>query len=625
MNSIDRMHRSPVSSALRKSSLFFCALAILPLSQLCSAQTFSASITGIVTDPAGGLVANAQVHIKNMDTNDSRDALSSSDGSYKFDNLLPGTYQVTAEAQGFKTYVQEHMVLRANIAASVNIPLQVGSTQQKVEVTAEAVLVDTETANNSVTMDSHLIESLPNNTRNPLNFVFSLAGTTEAQGNMTSRSQTFDQLFSMFGLNGGRTGDEQILIDGAPSTAMDWGGLMASPMNDSVQEQQVATNVYDAEYERSGMGVVTLITKGGTNSFHGEVYDYLRNSALDANIWSNDEFGQPKGQFKRNQFGGNIGGPILKRYNLFFFGAYEGLRQPDTENSGLQTVPTQAEKSGNFSQSLTSSGAPDIIYNPLSTTLVTDSQGNTYYTRTPFAGNMIPSNLINPVGAKILSLYPSPNLPSQGPNDFNNYCAQGRGLTENDKFDWRVDWDQSSTHRLFVRMSDRVRENQTPACFFCNGADTGYGNDDNGFQVVVNDTITPSPTWVIDTYLGYSRWHEAQNPVGLGKASPATIGLPDADFQAPALPTINLDNYTGLGNGTYDRYVRYSETAQVNLTKQFAKHTLKFGANYDVLMINNEQEGVGSLNFGSYLTACDPNQFGTNGPCQATPNDSVDE
>ncbi len=502
------------------------------------AQTFAGSISGIVSDPSGAVVSGAKVDLMNTATHDQRDYTTTNDGTYKFDNLEPGTYQVTVDAKGFKTYVRSNMLLRAETAASVNVSLEVGDTQQKVEVTGESLLVDTESANNSVTMDSHLIEALPNNTRNPLNFVFSLAGTTEGQGGMTSRSQTFDQLFSQFGLNGGRTGEAQILIDGAPSTAMDWGGLMVSPMNDSVQEQQVMTNVYDAQYERSGMGVVTLITKGGSNSFHGEAYDYLRNSALDANTWANDKYGQVKPQFKRNQFGGNIGGPILKRDNLFFFGAYEGLRQPDTENSGLITVPTAAERAGDFSQSLNSSGQPDIIYNPFSSTQVTDSSGNTYYTRTAFAGNKIPSTMFNPAGAKIVNLYPLPNQPNQGPNDNNNYYAQGPGNTTNDKFDARVDWAQSEKHRLFVRVSDRVRENQTPACFFCNGADTGYGNDDNAVQAVVNDTITPSPTWVIDAYLGYSRWHEAQRPTGLGKANPSTIGLDPAYFQASdALPT----------------------------------------------------------------------------------------
>ncbi len=185
-----------------------------------------------------------------------------------------------------------------------------------------------------------------------------------------------------------------------------------------------------------------------------------------------------------------------------------------------------------------------------------------------------------------------------------------------------MDWAQNEKHRLFVRVSDRVRENQTPACFFCNGADTGNGNDDNATQVVVNDTVTPSPTWVINGYIGYSRWHEAQKPTGLGKANPSTIGIDPAFFQASdALPTVRLDNYSGLGSGNYDNYVRYSETAQVNLTKQFANHTLKFGANYDVFMINNEPFGVGSVNSGSYLTACDAGPAG--GPCQATSNSSI--
>ena len=604
----------------------WCLLSAAVFCSVAFGQTFSASIAGIVSDPTGAVMTGAKVQLKNMDTNDVRDYTTTSAGTYKFDNLLPGTYEITVDAPGFKSYVRSNMVLRAETSATVDVSLEVGNTQQKVEVTGEAVLVDTQSANNSVTMDSQLIEALPNNTRNPLNFVFSLAGTTEAQGGMTSRSQTFDQNFSMFGLNGGRSGDAQILIDGAPSTAMDWGGLMVSPMNDSVQEQQVLTNVYDSQYERSGMGVVTLITKGGSNEFHGEAYDYLRNSALDANTWSNNEFGQPRGQFKRNQFGGNIGGPILKRYNLFFFGAYEGLRQPDTENSGLLTVPTAAERKGDFSQSLNASGQPDIIYNPFSTTQVTDSQGNTYYTRTPFPNNKIPANLLNSTGQKLANLYPLPNLPSQGPNDYNNYYAQGPGNTTNDKFDWRVDWDQNEKHRLFVRMSDRVREVQTPACFFCNGADVGYGNNDTGFQVVVNDTFTPSPTWVINSYIGYSRWHEAQNPIGLGKADPSTIGLNPALFQAGnALPTLTVDRgntYTGLGNGTYDRYVRYSETAQINLTKQLSKHTVRFGANYDIFMINNEPFGVGSVTTGSYLTACDSGP--ASGPCQAPASSSLD-
>jgi len=213
-----------------------CVLAAIVQSGF--AQTFSASITGVVTDPIGGVVQGARLRLLNMNTHDTRETTSNATGLYKFDNLLPGTYQITAEAPGFTSYVRSNMILRANTAATVNVSLLVGGAQERVQVTAEAVLLDTESANNTVTLDSHLIESLPNNYRNPLNFVFALAGTTEAQSGMTSNSTSFDQNGSSFGLNGGRSGNEQILIDGAPSTAVDWGGLLVAPTNDSVQEQQ---------------------------------------------------------------------------------------------------------------------------------------------------------------------------------------------------------------------------------------------------------------------------------------------------------------------------------------------------------------------------------------------------
>jgi hypothetical protein len=587
------------------------AFLTLALGQLCFTQSFTSSITGTVTDPSGAPVQGAAIELKDMATDDVHQATSDSNGSYQFANLSPGTYQITATAPGFKSFVQQNLILQANTGAHVNVSLELGNTQEKVEVTGSAVLLDTETANSSATLDSHLISSLPNATRNPLNFVFAVAGTTEGPDGMTQRNGTLDQNSSMFGLNGGRTGEESILIDGAPSQGVDWGGLTVSPLQDSVQEQQIIENTYDSQYERAGMGIVTLITKGGTNTFHGEVYDYLQNSALNANSWSNNKFGQPKGALKRNQFGGNVGGPILKRWNLFFFGGYEGLRQPVTETSGLETVPTQAERNGNFSGVLNSAGTPDLIYNPFTTVPLPDGT----YTRRQFPGNIIPQNSINPVGQKMVNLYPLPNRPGEGPNQINNFIAQGAGNYTNDKMDTRVDWEQSSNHRLFVRWSDRFRQDITHACFFCTGGDSGVNESDNGFQVVLNDTITPSPTWVINAFASYSRWREAHIAQTFGTANASTIGLSPSLFQAPILPGINVENYPSLGvafGGGYDIYTRYSNTVAINLTKQLSKHTLKFGGNFDDQRINNTQESNGvntgspAFNFGTGLTSCDP-------------------
>lgn len=576
------------------------------------AQSYTSSISGTVTDPSGSPVPKAAVELKNMSTNDVHRGAADANGLYQFTNLQPGTYQVTVTAPGFKTLAKANLILQANTNASVNAPLELGETQQRVEVTGSAVLVDTETANNTVTLDSQLITALPNNTRNPLNFVFAIAGTTQAPGGQTQTAGSLDQMSSNFGLSGGRTGDESILIDGAPSQAVDWGGLMVSPLQDSVEEQQVVQNTYDAQYERAGAGIVSLITKGGTNTFHGEVYDYLQNSALNANSWYNNEFGYPKGQFKQNQFGGNISGPILKRYNLFFFGGYEGLRQPNTQST-LTTVPTQAERNGDFSGALNADGTPDLIYNPFTTTALDNTGAN--FTRTQFTNNTIPSNLINPVGQKIVNLYPLPNRAGSGPNDINNYGAQGPGNTLNDKMDTRVDWDQSSIHRIFVRFSDRFRQDQTVPCFFCNGADTGNNQYNNGYQAVVNDTVTPNSNWVIDTYLSYSRWKEQHIAQGYGVASAATIGLDNSLFQAPVLPTIYPDNgFSSLSNSSYEQYARSSSTAQVNVTRLLGSHTLKFGANFDDQTINSVSESVGSFDFSSAQTSCDPQPTG---PCLA--------
>ncbi len=617
------------TNALRRQfsplgALFALALAV-NFGPFAWGQTFSSSITGSVTDPTGAAVQAAKVQLKTVSTNDVHDEVTHGDGSYQFNNLLPGTYQISVTAPGFQTYVRDNLVLQAQIAASVNVALQVGNAQQRVEVTGSSVLVDTETANNTVTLDSHLLASLPNATRNSLNFVFAVAGTTEGPAGATNRNGTLDQSSSSFGLNGGRTGESTILIDGAPSTAVDWGGLFVSPLQDSVQEQQIVTNTYDAQYESGGSGIVTLITKGGGNTFHGEAYDYLQNSALNANSWSNNKNGALKGQFKRNQFGGNVSGPILKRANLFFFGGYEGLRQPTTQDSGLLSVPTRAERNGDFSGALNADGTPNLIYNPFTTVQLPDGS----YTRQPFAGNRIPQSLFNPVGARIMSLYPLPNRAGQGPNQINNFFAQGAGNSVNDKMDSRVDWEQSPVHRLFVRWSDRFRQDITNPCYFCNGADSGVNEHDTGFQGVLNDTVTPSPTWVINTFVSFSRWQEAHVAQSLGVANASTIGLSPSLFQAPILPGVNVQNYSGLGvtfGGGFQKYTRYSNTVAMNITKQFSKHTLKFGANFDDLRINNTNEANGvstgspAFNFGTALTSCDPNVNG--GPCLASNNGS---
>jgi hypothetical protein len=585
------------------------------------AQTFTGTISGTVTDASGAAVRDAKLQLVNAANQDKREQTSSAEGTYVFTNLLPGTYKISATAAGFKEFVRTDMVLRANTSATVDVQLQVGGAQEQVSVSAGgAVLLDTASANNSTTLDMTLLQSLPNNTLQPLNFVFALAGTTESQG-MTSRSSSIDQMSSTFGLNGGRSAESLILIDGAPSTAVDWGGLMVSPIQDSVQEQQVISNVYDAQYERGGEGVVQLITRGGGNDFHGEVYDFMRNSGLDADTWSNGYWNPPgsvvKGKFHRNQFGGNFGGPIMRSKKIYFFGAYEGLRQPGSNGTYTGNFPTDAERSGDFSSSVDGNGKPVVIYNPFSTHQVTDSQGNTYYTRDPFPGNVIPSGMINPVGQKIAGLYPKPNRTGTNGADVQNYSQHTGDVTANDKFDFRLDWTPSTNNRMFARVSDRLRQDDNPTCVLCNGEDTNYASLNHGIQVVVNDTWTPGQNWVIDAYGAYSRWLEGQTLLGFGNDA-SSIGLDPHLFQVALPPAVNVTNYTQLGNAysSFDRYVRYLSTGLVNVTRQMQRHTIKFGANYDVTMINHREDYPGIFDFSGQMTTCNPHIITVNGSPQ---------
>src|SRR5438093_7422522 len=227
-----------------------------PASKTCSGQTFAANLSGVVTDPNGAVVPGVAVELKNSATNDLRQATTGPDGAFVFPDLNPGTYDLSVKAPGFQHFVREGITLFAGRSSELNVKLEVGQPSETVEVKGTAALLDTKSANESATLNRTLVTELPTNTRTPLNFVFAFAGTVPAPGGMYSPDQTFDQMFNSFGLNGGRSMSTAILLDGAPATAADWGGLIVSPTVDSVQELQVTRSTYDAQYGRAGSSVI---------------------------------------------------------------------------------------------------------------------------------------------------------------------------------------------------------------------------------------------------------------------------------------------------------------------------------------------------------------------------------
>ncbi len=580
----------------------------------CFGQAYSASLTGAVTDPAGAAIPNVAIELKNNATGDVRHTTTGTDGRYVFDQLLPGTYELTATAQGFKAFVQREITLLASRHSSLDIAMQLGGVTQRVEVTAQVALLDTQSATVSSTLTRTMVSELPTNVRNPLALVLTSASAT--YGIFGFPNANFDQTYSGFNLKGGRSQGSLILLDGASDIAGDWGGLLAAPSTESVQEMQFIESTYDAQFGKTEGGVVSLVTKSGTTKLHGEVYDFLRNDNLDANSWINNRFGSPRPEFKRNQYGFNVGGPIWKRKKLFFFTGYEALRSPFSATSGPLTVPTSLERSGDFSQTYNPNGTLQVLFNPFSTRPDPNNPGK--FIRDPFdptcvgvafpatcAGNKIPSGLMDPVAQKVAALYPSPTSAGDSITHANNFFGGGKGNVVNDRMDARVDWAHNDKHSMYARWSMRMRQNNNFPDFFKNGSGPiAWKSDKNpGYQGVWGNTFTPNPSWVFNLLVATGRWNESQISPALGKLSPSSIGLNPSEFQAQLLPNFNIFNFATLGDDEIRNFIRYDNSLQLNVTHEKGPHSIKFGWIGEDSLINNIDRFSASFRFDRGLTS----------------------
>jgi len=570
----------------------FCLLPI-------AAQTFTGTITGVVNDPNGAAVPNAAVRIRNEATNDVRSATTNEQGLYIFSQILPGTYEISAETQGFRKSVQTGAALRVNQTMEINFTLQLGEVTQTVEVSAGVTLLDTQSANRAVTLDQQTVLDLPVNARNPFAMVHVNAGVIAVRTGISQATQ--DQNHNRFSMNGGRGQAGLTLIDGAPAAAVDWGGLIASPSVDSVQEVNIQRNQFDAQFGKSDGGAVNMITRGGSNEFHGSVFEFLRNDKLDANSWANNRTGQKRVIFQRNQFGGSFGGPIIRSKRLYFFGTYEGLRQ-GSPNTNISTVPTALERAGDFSQTFNANGSLSTVYDPATT-----STAGGVTTRSPFAGNRIPSSRFDAVGAKVVTFYPSPNTPGVAFTNGNNFVGTGSTKTINDRFDVRIDWAKSEKWTMFGRLTKAWQENVAPQ-FFGNGADTNFSDVNPRHQLVIGTTLTPTPTWVVNVLLGSGRWRENQNSPSQG-LNATTLGFAPSlvsQFQAQTYPGFGVQNYASLFNRRFLNVPRETHNLQANVTKELGSHSLKFGWLGEMARLNNTDFNTPEFSFNRGLTSGNP-------------------
>ncbi len=572
-------------------------LAMFALMLPVAAQVFTGTIAGRISDPNAATIPGAKVSIRNEATNDTRQSTTAADGQFIFSQIPPGTYEITAEMAGFSKSIQKEVALRVNQTVEVNIALQIGEVTQVVEVTAGVSMLDTQSANRYVTLDQQAVLDLPVNARNPFALVHVNAGVIAVRTGISQATQ--DQNHNRFSMNGGRGQAGLTLIDGVPAAAVDWGGLIASPSVDSVQEVNIARNQFDAQFGKSDGGAVNMITRGGANDFHGAAFEFLRNNVLDANSWSNNRAGLPRVSFQRNQFGGNLSGPIVRSKKLFFFGGYEGLRQGNP-GTNISNVPTELQRNGNFSQTFNADETLAAIYNPFTTRANPNGGGSI---RDPFPGNVIPSSMIDPVARNVINLYPQANTAGDSITNARNFAKTGKTVTTNDRFDARIDWAATEKLTVFGRVTKAWQENVAPV-FFGNFADTNFSDVNPRHQVVLNFTYVPSPTWVVNVLVGSGRWRENQNSPSAGQNGTA-LGLPASlvsQFQTETYPQFTAQGYATLNNRRFLNVPRETHNLQANFTKELSSHSLKFGWISELARLNNTDFNTPVFNFTRGLT-----------------------
>ena len=555
--------------------VFLCSLAV--------AQTFNGRITGTIRDATNSFVPSADIAARQVETNVSHKVKSSNGGVFDIPLLLPGTYEVTVSAPGFESQIRREVTLEVNQTVTLDFSLKLGSVATAIDVTADVPLLQTESSGVGTTLETKTVENFPLLERDVMGLVRALPGVVAASGVGGARGSrnVFDSNFSV---GGGRTSMNEVLLDGSANTIGDFNGVAVVPPQDSVQEFRMETSTYSAEFGRSGGGAVNIVTKAGSNLYHGSAYYYHQNDAFNANAWTNNRFGTPISVIRRHNYGYSLGGPIVipKVYNgrnkTFFFSTYEG-RRDKTPLDSVYSLPTAAERTGDFSRTvnlINGQPQPITIYDP-STSMVV----NGVRSRTPFAGNIIPADRISSIAAAVEKYYPQPNRTGSSVTGRQNYNFHDSLNYSRDVIGSRVDHYLSATHRLFVRANfqESLEKSPTTVVLFRSSNSTW----DHFKNYALDDT------YQIGTHLNnvfrysYTRFRAnlISNTLGF---DPTTLGLPSY-FRDSAnvlfFPNFSLNSpFPDLGGTAYNNQPRDTQGVQDNIVYTRGRQNIKAGVEY---------------------------------------------
>jgi outer membrane receptor protein involved in Fe transport len=604
-----------------RTVLALLALCLLAVPQHAAAQAIYGSIFGTVTDSTGAVIPNATITVIDVAKGTSVSVQSDPSGEYRVQHLIPDTYSVTAELTGFGKVTTQNVVVYADTAPKVDITLAVGSVTNEVTVTSAAPLLQTEHTDVNVILNERAVETLPNLNRNFTAFELLTPGTTYiGWGVDESQNPQRSQQIEVNGQLPFATGYE---LDGTDNQDPVIGIAVINPNLDAVSEMKVTSQNYDAEFGKAVAGLVTAQTKSGSDNFHGSAFEFYRSDAFQAR----DPFSQSKrdpitGKYiptnTHNQFGGSIGGPIIKN-KLFFFGDYQGLREKNGI-SGLFSVPSNLQRTSclaaaaapanpaltcDLSQYLLPQYNSVHIYDPTSGDA--NSPNPVGDGRTAYSNNQIPGSALSAPAINLLKLLPAPNTGSADQLT-GNYAASGTGSFHNNQFDVRVDDRFSDKLHLFGRYTFFNSDLSGGSVF---GAAGGSGFGTNGFagtdtsrdhSLTAGGDYTLSPQWLADFRFGWFRFHfnelqpEFNQPLGTNLGIPG-VNTGDLNLNG-GLPQFNIDGLTTYGVNTAP-FLQTENSYQINnnWSHSVGHHNIKFGA--DVRRATEYAVGLDNNNFRS--------------------------
>jgi carboxypeptidase family protein len=607
-----RVCRRTVGSVLPVMLLF--VMALVCANAAWGQGSYAAQVRGRVTDQSGAIVVNATVTITNVATNISSVMQTNDHGEYFFTGLRPADYSVKAQMSGFRVMEKTNVVLQVDQQTTVDFVLQPLSVNETMEVTTTAPLLDTESATLGTDISSEYVHELPLNNRSFFGLTFLAAGVTEVAGSGTNDNYPSGTNFTS---NGQRNATAEIRLDGALISAPEQGeggnsNVYYEPLVEGMQEMKVQNNSFSAEFGNNGGTVVNMVMKSGTDQFHGSGWYFLQRADLNARDFFNPANVGPKPNNKRDQGGFSLGGPIIKN-RTFFFVDFEKVAS-SSSSSGVVTVPTLAERQGDFSN------LTNPIYDP-KLPLVACTAPVTGLCRPAVAnGGVIPVAERDPIGLAVLNLYPKPSNASE----FNNYNYSALSSAPDYQFDIKIDHQFNDRNRINGRYSRGWSNFTTPLTL-----GDGFDNDGikSGVTVAQNASLeytrTINPRIIWTSHIGVDRVHELSVPAiptisSFNASLPAgTQGLPSVFEQANGidkmptflmqgnLPWTNLYDQCCINTTFAHTLVSYS--SQLVISK--GSHLIKFGGEQRIFYNNFWQPNypTGFMTFTDNVTSPTPN------------------